>query len=54
MRNSNAHSIVLAGSAGLCITLGLPAVVLAKGPSADETVAAAKASQFYRRELRRD
>ncbi len=53
MTKASVHQ-VLVGSAGLCITLGLPAVAAAKGPENDETVAAAKASKLFKRELKRD
>lgn len=54
MQRSNARQFLLAGSAGLCVSLGLPALAGAKGPSTEETVSAAKTSKLYRRELRRD
>lgn len=45
---------VLAASAGLCaVALGVPATASA-APTNEETVAAAKASPLYRRELKRD
>ena len=40
--------------AGLCATLCLPLIASAKGPSTEETVAAAKASKLFKRELKRD
>lgn len=40
--------------AALCVSLGLPAIAAAKTASTEETVAAAKASKLFRRELKRD
>lgn len=37
----------------LCLGLGLPAIASAKGPSTEDTVAAAKASPLYRRTVKR-
>ncbi len=54
MTTGYVHRGVLAGSAGLCISLVLPALASAKGLSTAETVAAAKSSPLHKRELRRD
>ncbi|MBL8970618.1 MAG: hypothetical protein JNK56_08575, partial [Myxococcales bacterium] len=54
MRKISAHQVSLAGAAGLCLTLGLPAVAAAKGPGNADTIAAAKGSPLFRRELKRD
>ncbi len=54
MRTTHAPQVVLAGSAGLCIALAMPILANAKGPSTDETVAAAKGSKLFRRTLQRD
>jgi hypothetical protein len=40
--------------AALCVSLGVPAIASARGVSTEETVAAAKASKLFRRELKRD
>jgi len=54
MTTGNVHRGFFAGSAGLCISLALPAVAGAKGLSTEETVAAVKSSPLHRRELKRD
>ena len=54
MRKTVVHPFLLVTSAGLGIALGMPEVASAKGPENDETIAAAKASKLYRRELKRD
>lgn len=54
MRKINAHQFLLVSSAGLCASLAMPAIAGAKGASNEATVAAAKSSKLFRRELRRD